>query len=333
MLKNHFMIFGIPRRGLQKAEIPLLMQQLSRLRSSRLPCQLRSAAARGIFTFNDAIIMRTDGKNRAEGEIQGRALFSIRFLNPAKNLFHMKTRKILKYSLCLSLYLFILAFIALSAVKISSAGMSFSYHCYDENCKEGTLIDYQVYLTNTANITLTFDNLVLNNYNFNVTYDYDVSSAVTLNPGESHVYNFTREVKALPDNSYAVNIKPCFEVKYKVNENISALYSFCDQGSYNIPILPLANINCNSSDQCASDQTCFYYQCKTPYCKPNEIAQNHVCAPANCGYFQKNVNSHCVSDNSKLAMVLFVIVVVIGGGYFFYKQSKNMKKPSGKKKK
>jgi len=29
--------------------------------------------AGGIFTFNDAIIMRTGGKNRAEGGIQGRA--------------------------------------------------------------------------------------------------------------------------------------------------------------------------------------------------------------------------------------------------------------------
>ena len=56
--------------------------------------------------------------------------------------------------------LFTMVFLA--SISFVSAGITFAYHCYDENCKEGTKIDYTVLLTNTANITLNFDKLIAN---------------------------------------------------------------------------------------------------------------------------------------------------------------------------
>ncbi|MBS3109058.1 hypothetical protein J4227_00845 [Candidatus Woesearchaeota archaeon] len=220
------------------------------------------------------------------------------------------------------------------ASSMASAGIDFTYQCSDENCMEGTPIEYNVYLRNTANFTLTFDKLVLGNKDFNIIIDFDISPAVTLAPGESHFYNFSRLVKALPDNSYTLTVQPCFqEVKMAINENLSSVYTFCSEGTYNIPILPLAKINCNSSSDCGSDETCFFFRCKALSCGDGLVARNHECAekPASPADGTTNqVPDEPEQGKSNNAIVVIIVVVLAVTLFALFMAQRQSKKPSVK---
>ncbi len=172
-----------------------------------------------------------------------------------------------------------------------------------------------VTLTNTVNLTLSFDKLILKNDEFKIVYEYYPGKAITLKPEESYFYNFTGQIKAFPDNRYSVTIKPCFmDVRAKISENQSNVYQFCAQSEYNIPILPYAKITCNSSDECNSNEACTFFACKTPYCNENETIINHECAALTCGFFTYSKAGNCEPNQTKIItsslLLVFVLVII-----------------------
>src|SRR3989344_6147110 len=216
-----------------------------------------------------------------------------------------------KIPLKISLIILAVAMTIAIITPATYAGMAISYFCEDPNCMEGTRIDYHVYLENTANLTLTFNKLTLQNRQFSIVVDFDVTPPVELNPRESYLYNFSREVRPLPDQSYTLTFRPCFEVKSEVQSGVMAIYQFCDDKDTNIPILPLSRMNCNASGDCLANEECFYFRCKNITCKVGEYAADHKCVPLQCAWHEKPKGNKCAVNTQKILTVLLAIVIII----------------------
>lgn len=204
----------------------------------------------------------------------------------------------------------LLAIVTILLAAGSLAAIDATYTCHNSQCREGTPINYSIYVSNSVNGTIEISLIRI--------FDADTGQLISsyrlnkiLQPAEDFRVTYEDAVTA-PKSGYTFQYVPCIDVKIAGTQDSPEVV--CDRTKRSLTVLPLSKIQCEVDSQCKGNEFC---------------DKTYRCKALACGNYSFPILHQCTNYNALWAAIGIAAAIAIAATFFMrqrYKRARLKKK-------